>query len=468
MNARRPIANSFAVEPVQAPAAGFAPSLKSTAPVPSLVFWFAAWYTFLSFSHSVEFIDTTGRLHLSIITGLLCIVGLLATGGLPVMLVSKPGVWLSLFSFWIFVGLPFSMWRGGSFADFTGVWIKSYVTFFLVGGLIFSLDQVRKMALVLALCALSQIYLAFHGGIQSDNRLTMSYGSLGNSNDLATALLVSLPYVVFVILNKRSNTILRILFIPMTVMLFVAVLKTGSRGGLIAVAALIAIAFFRSPGGNKLQIAVAAIIVVGLFAAFVPSSLRARYMTIFSNESAGDSQSVASAVDSSNARRALLKNSVELTLRHPVFGVGLGQFAPQSFNLMIAKGQPGMWFTSHDIFGLVGSEIGIPGLIFFCGTMVVCFRSLHRMSKLPKVTPEIDLISGLANAIFMSLAAYVVCGIFSTQAYAYQLPVLASLTAALERVAAPYIAGAVPTRTVPVSAPFVNRRLAQRRIPVTS
>jgi O-antigen ligase len=464
-----PVAAKFVAQPYQAQNSGSAPASPSISTVASIAFFFGLCYTFLSFSHSVEFIDNTGRLHLSLITGLMCVVGLLATGGIPPMLLSKPGVWLSLFSFWIFFGLPFSTWRGGSVADFTGVWIKSYITFFLIGGLIFSLEQVRKMAFVLALCALSQIYLVFHGGVQSDNRLTMSYGSLGNSNDLATALLISLPFLVFVILNKKSNVVLRILFIPTTVVLVVAVLKTGSRGGLVAIAALVAVTFLRSAGANKLKIAVAAILIVGLFAAFVPSGLRARYMTIFSSKAGTDgTDGVSSALDSSNARRELLKNSVLLTLKHPVFGVGLGQFAPQSFNLLVSRGQPGMWFTSHDVFGLVGAEIGIPGLIFFCGTIVVSLRILHRLSKLPKVTPELELISGLASAVFMSIVAYVTCGVFSTQAYTYQLPVLASVAAALDRVAAPYITAAglatVPIFTAP--APFVNRRLAQR--PVTA
>jgi hypothetical protein len=58
---------------------------------------------------------------------------------------------------------------------------------------------------------------------------------------------------------------------------------------------------------------------------------------------------------------------------------------------------------------------------------------------------------------------YFVCGIFSTQAYTYQLPVLASLSVALERIAAPYIAAsaASTSRNMAIPYAFVNRRLAR-------
>jgi hypothetical protein len=56
------------------------------------------------------------------------------------------------------------------------------------------------------------------------------------------------------------------------------------------------------------------------------------------------------------------------------------------------------------------------------------------------------------------------CGIFNTQAYSHQLPVLASLTAALSRIAAPYIAKEEASRVPTVMPTFVNRRLRQQTV----
>ena len=427
-------------------------------------FWICAVYTFLLFSRMVEFIDNHGRMHLAFLSGAACILALLSTGNLPKMFISRQGRWITLFCFWIFAGLPFSTWKGGSTADFQSGWIKSYMTFFIVGGLIFSLKQFRLMTLILAFSTVGQIYLAFHSGVQDDNRLTMSYGSLGNSNDLATALLMGLPFMLLHMTDRKTNALVRVTFIPLTIMLLIAVMKTGSRGGLIAIGCLTLFNFFRVSAQNKLKIAVGAIFIVGLFATVVPSSLKSRYMTIFkTNVTAATTDQEASALDSSNARKELFTNTFILTLRHPIFGVGLAQFSAQSFNLFIERGIPGMWFTSHDIFALVASEIGIPGLIFFCGLIVCSFRVLSRLAKLPPTTPEVREISRLAYAVMMSLLAYVACGVFNTDAYSHQLPVLAALSAALERIAQPYLAAAanVPPPLPWSSRPFVHRRLGQ-------
>jgi hypothetical protein len=432
----------------------------------SLAFWTCAAYTFLLFSRTVEFIDSTGRMHLSLISGLVCILAVLATGTIPALLISKPGRWISLFSFWIFIGLPFSTWKGGSINSFQNGWLKSYLTFFIVGGLIFTLAQLRTMTVIFALSTASQIYLSYHNGASQDSdRLAVTYGSLGNANDLASALLVGMPFVLFAMGDKKINPFWRFLCIPLLGVLMVSALKTGSRGGLIGIAALIAFGFVKASGAGKMKILVGAVCLVAIFAAVVPSDMRNRYMTIFhTDRTASTTQGDESALDSSQARRGLMENALILTIRHPIFGVGLAQFSPQSFDLFVERGITGMWFTCHDIFGLVAAETGIPGLIFFCGTIVTCFRILSRISKLPASNPELDLISRLGLTILMALVAFTMCGIFNTQAYSHQLPVLAGLTAALSRIAAPHIAKEEASRAPAITPTFVNRRLRQQTV----
>jgi len=423
------------------------------------VFWLGAVYTFLMVSRTVEFIDGSGQLHLTFILGLACIIALISTGLLPKMLISTQGKWMNLFCFWVFVGLPFSTWKGGSVHAFPG-WFKSYLTFLIVGGLIFTLKQYRTITVILALSTISQIYLAYRNKVNAEeDRLAVTYGSLGNANDLASALLIGLPFILFAMSDKKVNPLLRILCPPLLIALLVAVLKTGSRGGLVAMAILLMVAFVKSHAAGKMKIIVGGIAIAAMFAMVVPSDMRTRYLTIFKNDRTA---LTVSALDSSTARKELLTNAFLLTLRHPVFGVGLAQFSPQSFNLFVSRGVVGMWFTCHDIFGLVSSETGIPGLIFFCGIIVSSFRLLSRLAKVEKSTPELELISRMSNTLLMSLVAYVACGIFNTQAYTHQLPVLAALTAALDRISAPYLAAAGPVQRAPMPAPYVNRRLAQR------
>ena len=437
----------------------------------SLAFWICAGYTFLLFSRTVEFIDNTGRLHLNLISGLLCITALVTMGTVPKLLISPSGRWVNLFCFWIFIGLPFSTWKGGSVASFQGGWLKSYLTFFIVGGLIFSLKQFRTMTVILALGTAGQLYVASrHSLSYEDDRMSATYGSLGNSNDLASALLIGVPFVLFAMSDKKVNPFFRILCVPLLILLLITVLKTGSRGGLIAISVLVLFTFLKSSAAGKLKIAMVSFLIVAIFAAVVPSDLRNRYMTIFrTDRTASTTANASSALESSNARRELFKNAIWLTVHHPIFGVGLGQFSAQSFDLLVSRGFTGMWFTCHDIFGLVAAEVGVPGLIFFCGILYSSFRVLSKLSKVKGSTPELELISRLGYTLMTALVAYTVCGIFNTQAFSYQLPVLASLSAALDRIAAPHLAAASASQTLPAEPqPFYNRRLAQRTVQAAS
>jgi putative inorganic carbon (HCO3(-)) transporter len=425
----------------------------------SFSFLICVAYSFLLFSRMVEFIDNTGRMHLSLISGLLCIVALVVTGAIPTMLVSRPGRWISFFSLWLFVGLPFSEWRGGSIAAFQQVWLKSFLSFLIVGGLIFSLKQLRTMSIIFALGTACQVYFAFRSSPhQDEERMAVVYGSLGNANDLASTLLIGAPFLIFLMIDKKVNPLFRLMAAPILVVLLIAVLRTGSRGGIVTIAVLFAFVFFQANAGNKLKLLVLAFGIVVLFVAVVPSDLRNRYMTIFS--SAGSTIAATSALESSSARRQLLENAIVLTVHHPVFGVGLGQFSVQSFNLLVSKGMTGMWFTCHDIFALVAAETGVPGLVFFIGIIVTSFRVLNRLGKIQVMSPEQETIQRLAKTFLVSTIAYVSCGVFNTQSYSYQLPVLAALAAALDRVSMPYLAMEVPVATTQVSS-FSNRRLSR-------
>ena len=315
---------------------------QNTSSLAAIGFIFNLIYTFLLFSRAIEFIDTTGKIHLAIITGSVCAVVALATGSVPKVLLSKQGQWITLFCFWIFVGLPFSSWKGGSVHEFSSTWIKTYVAFFLVGSLIFTLAQFSKMMLVLALGACRQVYLSFHASLQgADDRMSIASGTLGNANDLASALLMGLPIILFVITNKSYNIVFRALLVIPSILLVIVVMKTGSRGGLIAALVLGAVAFFSSSALNKVKLFVLGVGMIALFLIAVPAEVRARYMTILgSTRDANTTSNVVSAMESSNARSELLRHSFILTQRHPIFGVGLGQFAPQSADLFIAEGKP--------------------------------------------------------------------------------------------------------------------------------
>jgi O-antigen ligase len=424
--------------------------------------------TFFLFSHASEFIDTSGRLHMVQVLGALGLLALIAAGSIPRTLATPPGIWLTLFTGWLVLSMPFSSWKGQSFREFTGMWLKSYLAFFLVAGLIFTLEQCRKSIFWLAFSTVAVIYYAFRAGINSaeDNRFSVTYGSLGNSNDLASALLMGVPFLLYVAMDKRRNAIARVAAALFTLVLLLVVFRTGSRGALFGIAAMVGITFIKTNAANKFKIVALCGVLALCFPLVVSRSMIARYATIMTSKGGGgNSAEVASAVESTNARRELMKQGVLLTLHHPVFGVGLGNFQHQSANLFMSRGETPLWFTCHDIFLLVSSETGVPGFIMFMAVIVMCYKSLLGMMKKSRGVPELEEAGNMAFCIMVSLTAYLACGVFSTSAYSVQLPLVAGLTAALERASKTLMANAGNTQPPQFAAPYLPRPAVPRFAP---
>ncbi|MCU1258519.1 MAG: O-antigen polymerase [Bryobacterales bacterium] len=398
---------------------------------------------FFLFSHASEFIDITGRLHLVLIVASVGFLALIAAGTIPKILVSPPARYLTLLTGWLIFSLPFSSWRGGSFSNLAGIWLKSYIVFFLVAGLIFTIEQCRKSIFWLAIATASVIYYTFRSGVNNagDDRLSLTYGTLGNSNDLAGSLLMGVPFLVYVVMDKRRNPFARMVCVGLTFVLLAVVLRTGSRGALIAIAALVVVVFLKANPVRKFLILILCVVMALAFPVMVPKTVIARFSTILktnTNDVGGFADRV-SAVESTNARRELMLQALRLTRKHPLFGVGLGNFANQSAELSIAKGEVPMWFTCHNIFLLVLSETGIPGFLLYMAVIVVCYKSLFSLQRQARNVPELQEVGRIAFCIAVSLTAFLACGIFSTSAYTFPLPLLAGLTAALVRVSKPLL-----------------------------
>ena len=400
-----------------------------------------AAYLFLAFSHATEFIDVTGRLHLVVFIAFFGAIAALSAGQIPKSFSSKAGMALTIFTVFLVLGIPFSSWKGGSFRSLVDIWSKSYIAFFLVSSLIFTMKQMRKSLFLLAMGTIGIVYFAFKATkMNEDGRLSVEYGSLGNSNDLAGSLLIGLPFLMYVLLDKKRSALIRLLCLGILGILLVVVFKTGSRSGVLALIFMAFVMFLKASAGSKLKIVVVALVVGAVFPMVAGKTLMARYKTMFTTTVSSDmSDDAASAVYSSQARRQLVYNAIELTLRHPIFGVGLGNFANQSADLEISKGNQPLWFTSHDIYLLVSSETGVVGIVLYLATIFFTFSTLIRIERAARKEPELADLQEMAYCLLLSTIAFTAGGLFSTNAYTTQLPLLAGLTVALDRVSGPVL-----------------------------
>ena len=139
-----------------------------------------------------------------------------------------------------------------------------------------------------------------------------------------------------------------------------------------------------------------------------------------------------SAVDSSASRLAVLKESVRLTLAHPVTGVGPGMFALAVAESAKERGKHVVWLETHNSYTQVSSECGLPALVFYTMAILSCLvatTSIYRKFRNQK-DPRYAEIAATAFALRASLIAFAVTSLFSSVAYQGLFPSLAGLTVA--------------------------------------
>jgi O-antigen ligase len=398
-------------------------------------------YTFLLFSRAVEFIDTTGSLHLMVLIGMPAILLAAMSGKVVPALRTKIGRYLILLSIWMVLGLPFSVWRGGSVTAFTSGWAKSIVIFMLVGALLDNLDQLRSFVFVIAWATAAMIFVVNRHAIQSsDARMATGWGTLGNANDLATVLIIGLPFCMHVVTDKRRLIVTRVWFLLVAAAGLLTSLKTGSRGALVAIILLMAFAFVKASPTNRLAIAVVFVGFVGSLPFLLTPELKARYMTILESGNADEAAATArdanvkSALQSTEARRDLLKHALQLSMQHPVFGVGYAEFPVADSNRAAAEGQEAYWHEVHNIFAVILVENGVPALILFCAAFWWAVRIAARNYNAARKDPAQKELARFSLCLLTAPAAYFVCNNFGTDAYGFQFPLLGGIAAALEMI----------------------------------
>jgi O-antigen ligase len=138
----------------------------------------------------------------------------------------------------------------------------------------------------------------------------------------------------------------------------------------------------------------------------------------------------AEAQESQDARSYLLRQSINYTFRHPVFGVGMSQFGNYEGGMSVSAGVTGNWHETHNSFTQVSSELGIPAFIFFVMAIGSSMASVNRIFGRARREGFTDI----ANACFcylLSMVGYLTSIIFLSNAYRYYLPIMIGLAVAL-------------------------------------
>jgi O-antigen ligase len=324
------------------------------------------------------------------------------------------------------VATVFSFWKGGSFPVMTGFLRTVFPIVIIVPALVVSKSHIKTVFNLIGFAAALTVVL---GGL-SDNFDTgrMSVGMQGSeiqdSNDYAAHLLLLVPALVYWAFRPGRMVLYKIAGVGLLALYLRQILSSGSRGGLVSI--IVTAAYLVFTGTTKIRATILVGVPLLVLAAipFVPGSSLIRLESVFSSSAAAQDES---ALESREARVALLKESIKITLHRPLTGVGPGEFEDYQGKSAHDRGERGMWHVTHNTYTEVSSECGIPALIFFVGAIVLTFKNLRSVVKSgdPDLTP-------IARAITVMLVSYTVCIFFLSQSYSFKLILLSALAVSMK------------------------------------
>lgn len=349
------------------------------------------------------------------------------------------------YAFWCGVTILFSDHQGRAFAT----WKIFTIALQILAGLLLlrptrqNLDRVT-LAFVAALSALSALTI-LRGQAQTGGRLTT--GGTMDPNDLAAVLAFGVPVGFMLARRKGAPWYVRIGALAGVGVMILCILKTGSRGGFLALTlGIIGVGLGLGVGRGLRVLALAAVTAVAVWP-IAPPQFKSRIVTLNNLEEDYNTTS-------SSGRKEVARRGLRYFAASPIFGGGVGTFVEVDGRFLQATGQGGKWSAAHNTYVQALADTGLPGALAFVSMLLITLRQAFRFWRPPargRGDPYFHRPELLAAVLGFSFAAY-----FLSHAYFYPMFGLLAYVAFVRRVwlaeqlqgaASPHVpaAGAFPT-----------------------
>jgi O-antigen ligase len=352
---------------------------------------------------------------------------LLGTGAFLRGLQSPTGRWFAAFAVWLAVATPFSVWKGGSATLWVNYMGRAFLLYFYMTACVVTVRQARIVVRVIGIGALFVIVSCYAFGGWIDGRFSIPDSLFfNNANELALQLLLGIIALIYPFFE--AGKLAKFVSVAGIFLSLSLILKTGSRGVLIATLATGFVAFLMSVR----RITVILVAVPALVLAFVLAPPEMRHRIILLGSAAQEASDMdASAIGSRMQREKLLKTSIVLAITNPLFGVGTVQFAVKVSGDQEKKGEHADWLGTHNSYTQVASEAGLPAFLFYVMAIATCMRSNYRLYQRSRGRPGLETVAGVSFCMFLSTFAYSIAIFFFHEAYTLQLPLMLGISIAL-------------------------------------
>jgi O-antigen ligase len=263
----------------------------------------------------------------------------------------------------------------------------------------------RRLNIMFLLTIGVSCYLGFSGlrdylnGNLVNERVMGVVGNLfDNPNSLALHLVTVIPIVLALLLSSR-NLLKKFGFLICVLVLVGALFVSFSRGGFLGFGASIAFLVWKLRHRNRIVVSSFAMLSLALLGVLIPTGQGLRILAIFSPS--------VDPTGSAYQRQVLLWRSILVSLRHPLLGIGIGNFPIMGVQAL----------GTHNSYTQVSSELGLAALVLYVAFMVVPFKGLIAVERAAADKKDNLRYFYLAIGLQASLVAYMVSSFFAHVAY---------------------------------------------------
>jgi O-antigen ligase len=216
---------------------------------------------------------------------------------------------------------------------------------------------------------------------------------------MAMHLVTIIPIAIALAFATRG-IVRKIIFIVSAAVMMAAIVVTYSRGAFIGLLAALGFLAWKLGRRHRLAVLVLGTIVVAGFLALAPGNYSVRILSIFIPS--------LDPVGSSSARQGELTRSLLVALRHPLFGIGMGNYAAE----MSFRG-----LVTHNAYTQVAAEMGMFALVLYTMFIVTPLRRLGQIARETFAGRSDSRYYYLAVGLQASLLGYMVSTFFLSVAY---------------------------------------------------
>lgn len=276
------------------------------------------------------------------------------------------GKWLKVLIVYAILSIPLVEWPGSVVKTGLPNFIKAAVFYYFTFAFVKTEIDLRRLVVVFVGCQtfrfLEPLYLhltdgywgsmASMAGWEYLERLSGAPSDVVNPNGLAWIVCTALPFLYFSMGLSWRHRVAGLILIPAA--LYVLFL-TGSRSGVIGLGVIVLGIVLKAKRRVALLVTIAVVAVLAL--PMLSSDLQDRYLSIV-----GMGEKNAGTADE---RMEGMEAQIEVALRRPLFGYGLGTSPEANANYVSSGPYVGAAMPAHNLYVEIAQELGLVGLAIF-------------------------------------------------------------------------------------------------------